>query len=88
MEYDLDIVHRPGRDLCFADLMTRAEFEHDEVVKKQLLHDMLRDRAEDVITEEDEVKQDVMAHAQLRQNVKGSLQRADIQVHEDSDYES
>ena len=38
MEYDLDIVHRPGRDLCFADLMTRAEFEHDEMVKKQMLH--------------------------------------------------
>ena len=35
MEYDLDIVHRPGRDLCFADLMTRAEFEQDEVVKKR-----------------------------------------------------
>ena len=88
MEYDLDIVHRPGRDLCFADLMTRAEFEHDEVVKKQLLHDMLRDRAEDNITEEDKAKQETMAQTQLRQNLKGSLQRADIQVHEDSDYES
>ena len=85
MESDLDIVHRPGRDLCFADLMTRAEFEHDEVVKKQMLHDMLRDRAEDIITEEDAAKQEVMAQTQLRQNLKDSLQRADIQVHEDSD---
>ena len=67
MEYDLDIVHRPGRDLCFADLMTRAEFEHDEVVKKQMLHDMLRDRSEDIITEEDAAKQEVMAQTQLRQ---------------------
>ena len=88
MEYDLDIVHRPGRDLCFADLMTRAEFEHDEVVKKQMLHDMLRDRAEEIITEEDATKQETMAQTQLRQNLKDSLQRADIQVHEDSDYES
>ena len=40
MEYDVNIVHRPGRDLCYADLMTRAEFEHDEVVEKQMLHDM------------------------------------------------
>ena len=29
-----------------------------------------------------------MAQTQLRQNLKDSLQRADIQVHEDSDYES
>ena len=49
---------------------------------------MLRDRAEEIITEEDATKQETMAQAQLRQNLKESLQRADIQVHEDSDYES
>jgi hypothetical protein len=47
--------------------MTRAEFEHDEAVKKQMLHDMLRDRSEDIITEEDAAKQEVMAQTQLRQ---------------------
>ena len=56
MKYDLAIVHRPVRDLCFADLMTHAEFEHDEVVEKQMLHDMLRGRAEDNITEEGKAK--------------------------------
>ena len=49
MEYDLDIVHRPGRHCHMADLLTRAELEDDPAIRKHMVTETLEPKARQAI---------------------------------------
>jgi hypothetical protein len=49
LEYDLDIMHRPGRHCHMPDLLTRAELEEDPVLREQMVLQILSGKAKEAI---------------------------------------
>jgi transposase InsO family protein len=49
MEYDLDIVHRPGKHCHMADLLSRAELEEDPEIRKHMVTSTLGPKAREMI---------------------------------------
>jgi len=65
MEYDLDIMHRPGRHCHIPDLLSRANVEADPDKRIQMVKDLLKKKAVECIRGLESPEEEAKAEAQL-----------------------
>ena len=65
MEYDLDIMHRPGRHCHIPDLLSRADVEADPDKRIQMVKDLLKKKAVECIRGLESPEEEAKAEAQL-----------------------
>jgi len=79
MEYDLDIVHRPGLECNVPDLLSRAEVVEDEAVRATMARDLLEQRARQLLARaklgEDVTVLKAQSEGRLQQRLKELLEK-------------